>query len=111
MEEIFLLLLLLALPFPGYPLRARYDLAGEGGFDFLAHLLADYSEGLNDDLQVLSGEEVVDDDVLGQLLIVVLGLEYLHDQLQGVDVVVFGQHTGVGGADVAFGRLQGHVYL
>lgn len=107
MKYIFLLLLLLALLFPIYSLCARYDLAGEGGLDFLAHLLADYSQGLDDDLQILSGEEVVDDDVLGQLLVVVFGLEYLHDQLQGVDVVVFCHYAGVGGADVAFGGFEG----
>jgi hypothetical protein len=107
LEKVLFLLLALLLP----QLRPTDDLAGEGGLDLLAHLLADDGECFDDDLQVLSGEEVVDDDVLGQLLVVVLGLEDLDDELEGVDVVVLGEEAGVGGADVALGRLQGVVDL
>lgn len=69
LEEIFLLLLVVL---PDYELCPGDDLGGEGGLDLLAHLLTDNGEGLDDDLQVFGGEEVVDDDIFGELLVVVL---------------------------------------
>jgi hypothetical protein len=108
LEEVIFLPLLFAAVLAEH-LHLLDFLAGERGLDLLAHLLADDRQRLDDDLQVLGGQQLVDDDVLGQLLVVVFGLEYFNDGLERVDVVVLGDDAGVGGADVALGRFKSEV--
>jgi len=64
-------------------------LAWDGRTYAFAHVLADYFEGFDDDLEVGFGEQAVDDDVLRQQAVELLALQHLYYALQGVEIVVF----------------------
>lgn len=61
----------------------------ESAFDEFTELFRENGEGLNNDANVGCGEETIDDDVFGEVLVELIGVEDLNHSGQGVHVIDF----------------------
>jgi hypothetical protein len=61
----------------------------KGALDKFTELFRENGEGLNDDANVSCGEETIDDDVFGEVLVEFIGFEDANDSGEGVHVIDF----------------------
>ncbi len=59
----------------------------ESAFDEFAELFRENGEGLNNDANVSCGEKTIDDDVFGEVLVELIGVEDLNYSGEGVHVI------------------------